>query len=146
MRIKLEAEKDILQRLKFGNCYFQWDNQTGKGPLHNLELGGVRLNNVKVASFKNNGNRDILKLTITIPSHLILIILQVFFQFQDGINDQTIQKLSDCGEFTCSFVWDIIRDHREVTMVDKYTWRTHVPFKWSFQVQRALRRKHPTNE
>lgn len=86
----MEAEKHILWRLNSGNCYFWWDNWTGMGFLNNIRLEGVGSNNVKVASYWNSGNWDILKLATITPSHLVEIILKVSFKFHNGINDQPI--------------------------------------------------------
>lgn len=79
MRTKIEAKKHILWRLKFGTCYFWWDNWSGMRPLHNLRTDGVRSNNVKVASFLSDKNWDVQKLVVAVPSHLLRPILKVSF-------------------------------------------------------------------
>lgn len=76
---------------------------------------------------------------------LIPRILNMRIEFQEGLQDQAIWKPNEKGRFTLTSAWDIIRKKKAKTMTDTYTWIL-IPFRVSFLLWRALRRKLPTNE
>jgi len=80
------------------------------------------------------------------PPLLIPKFLKVQIQFQEGVADQPIWKLTDNGKFTCASAWESIRNKRPRSKLHKYIWHRHIPFKVSFLLWRALRGKLPTND
>lgn len=73
-------------------------------------------------------------------------ILATPFQIQDAAPDRPVWNLNSDGNFSIFSAWDIIRVHRPQTNLNKYNWKKGVPFKCSFLLLRALRKKLPTNE
>ncbi|XP_049406447.1 uncharacterized protein LOC125870147 [Solanum stenotomum] len=77
-----------------------------------------------------------------VEEHIICKIISV----PKGVADQPIWKLTDNGKFTCASAWENIITKRPKNKLYSYIWNRHIPFKVSFLLWRALRRKLPTND
>ncbi|XP_015158405.1 uncharacterized protein [Solanum tuberosum] len=80
------------------------------------------------------------------PQNQVHNILSTQIQLQQGQSDQAVWNLNTNGNFSVSFAWNNIREKREKTKINTYTWKRNIPFKCSFLLWRAIRGKLPTNE
>lgn len=60
--------------------------------------------------------------------------------------NKALWNLNADGAFTVSSSWNMIREQRTQTPINRFTWHKHIPFKCSFLLWRALRETLPTNE
>lgn len=116
------------------------------GPLAQFREINSRLDNTKVAAFIHNGQWDVDLIINTAPPQHVADILAIPLQIHNGTPDQALWKLNPDGAFTVSSAWNMIREHRPITVINKLTWNKHISFKCSFLLWRALREKLPTNE
>ncbi|KAK6777637.1 hypothetical protein RDI58_024355 [Solanum bulbocastanum] len=146
MRNKHKVEKLIQWNLKSGSCSFWWDNWLGVGPLAYFTTASNRFNNDKVSDFIENGQWNMSKMVQLAPQNHIHSILSTQLQLQQDKPDQAVWNLNTNGLFSVTSAWNSIREKREKTKINTYTWQKHIPFKCSFLLWRAIRGKLPTNE
>ncbi|XP_055814558.1 uncharacterized protein LOC129884254 [Solanum dulcamara] len=146
MKNKHNVEPHIQWQIQSGFCLFWWDNWLGIGPLAQFSTHNCRLNNTQVSSFMNNGHWNANLLIQQAPPQFVPSILATHINQQPLKQDQPCWTLNNYGEFSCSSTWDIIRDKRHRNRINSNIWHQHIPFKCSFLVRRALRRKLPTND
>lgn len=72
--------------------------------------------------------------------------MQTNFQYQYVVPDVPNWKLTDNGNFTIISAWEFIRKKKDKNLLNSCIWSKHIPFKVSFLVWRALRKKLPTND
>lgn len=146
MKNKHKMETYIQWKINSGNCSFWWDDWLGVGPLANFRDVSCRLNNSKVADFIVDGQWNVGLISQVAPPQYVPAILAIHLQIQQRVPDQPIWKLSTSGVFSCASAWNVIREHRNKTKINSYTWHKCIPFKCSFLLWRALKGKLPTNE
>ncbi|WMV46066.1 hypothetical protein MTR67_039451 [Solanum verrucosum] len=143
---KSQVEEHIIWKINSGTCSFWWDNWLGEGPLAHHTNESNRLNNNTISQYMLNGGWNETMVRQHAPPLMIPKILSIQFQFQEGVADQPIWKLTDNGKFTCASTWENIITKRPKIKLYSYIWHRHIPFKVSFLLWRALRRKLPTND
>ncbi|WMV32843.1 hypothetical protein MTR67_026228 [Solanum verrucosum] len=116
MKNKDKVEEHITWKLSSGSCSFWWDDWLG-GVLARHTSGISSLNNTNVAQFWVN-----------------------------GVFDTTIWRPTETGKFTCASAWEICRHGNNIAGISAQIWHKYIPFKMSFLLWRALRKKLPTNE
>ncbi|KAK6791450.1 hypothetical protein RDI58_010531 [Solanum bulbocastanum] len=146
MRNKQTVEKHILWTIRSGSSLFWWDNWLGVGPLAQFSNNSNRFNNDKVSDFIEGGQWNIRKVSQLAPQEQVHKILSFQIQLQQGQQDQAVWILNSNGIFSVSSAWNIIRETREKTKFNTYTWHKSIPFKCSFLLWRTIRGKLPTNE
>lgn len=104
----------------------------GVGPLANFSNVSKRFNNAIISSFIQNGQWNVDLIIIETPPQFVLTILDITLQHQQDLHDKLVWKLNSDDNFTISLAWNIIRDHRNHTKLNNYTWHKHIPFKCSF--------------
>lgn len=99
-----------------------------------------------MAAFIHNGQWDVEMITNIAPPQHVATILVIQLQIQQGVPDKPLWNLNADGVFTAASAWNITREQRTKTKLNRYTWHKNIPFKCSFLLWRALRGKLPTNE
>jgi len=143
MRNKIKVEEHIGWTINSGSCSFWWDDWLGVGALANYTTGISSLNNATIAHFLTNGKWNERKLRQQVPPLLIPYILNTNFQFLQGVSDSAVWKHTESGKFTCTSAWEICRNKKSTTDLNSQIWHRHIPFKMSFLLWRALRKKLP---
>uniref|UniRef100_M1E0C2 RNase H family protein n=1 Tax=Solanum tuberosum TaxID=4113 RepID=M1E0C2_SOLTU len=146
MKNKHTVESNIQWKIRSGSCSFWWDNWLGVGPLAHYTTNSNRFNNDSVSEFIEEGHWNIPKVIREAPPSQVHHILSMQLQLQQGLPDQAVWKLNTSGLFSVSSAWNSIREKKEKTKINKYTWHPKIPFKCSFLLWRAIRGKLPTNE
>ncbi|KAK6780041.1 hypothetical protein RDI58_022225 [Solanum bulbocastanum] len=146
MRNKQTVENHILWKIRNGSSSFWWDNWLGVGPLAHFTTNSNRFNNDKVIDFMEEGQWNTRKVIQLGPQEQIQNILSLQVHLQQGQQDLAVWTLTSNGKFSVSSAWNNIRETREKTKINTYTWHKSIPFKCSFLLWRAIRGKLPTNE
>lgn len=146
MKNKHTVENHISWKINSGSSYFWWDEWLGIGALAGYKLYNSRPNNIRLSHFIVNGHWNELMVRQHAPPLLVPKILSTRFHYQEGVLDKAIWKANDSGKFNCSSAWEIIRQKKEKTLINKYSWHRNIPFKISFLVWSAPREKLPTND
>ncbi|WMV30198.1 hypothetical protein MTR67_023583 [Solanum verrucosum] len=118
----------------------------GIGPLAQFTSTSHRFDNETIADFMTNEQWNVHKLIRLVPQNQLHTILSTQIQLQHNSTDQAVWNLNSNGLFTISSAWDSIREKRNKTKINSYTWNRHIPFKCSFLLWRTIRGKLPTNE
>lgn len=146
MQSKHKMESHIHWKIDSRSCSFWWDNWLGVGPLAHFKGVSSRLDNTKVVAFIHNGQWDLQRVLNVAPPQHVTSILAMQLQIQQDVPDKALWSLNASGDFSIFSAWNIIREQRTKTKINKYTWNKHIPFKCSFLLWRALSGKLPTNE
>ncbi|KAK4729621.1 hypothetical protein R3W88_022609 [Solanum pinnatisectum] len=93
-----------------------------------------------------DGQWNIRKVSQLAPHEQVQKIFSFQIQQQQGQQDQAVWTLNSNGIFSISSAWNIIREAREKTKFNTYTWHKSIPFKCCFLLWRTIRGKLPTNE
>ncbi|XP_015167661.1 uncharacterized protein [Solanum tuberosum] len=146
MKNKTIIEPHITWKVQSGNSHFWWDDWFGEGQLAQHCDHITSLNNTHVSYFIENGTWNETLLRQKVPPLLIPKILSCRIHYQAGVEDTSVWKPKENGVFSCSSAWNICREKKDSNILSKLIWHTHIPFKISFLLWRALRSKLPTNE
>ncbi|KAK4707366.1 hypothetical protein R3W88_033055 [Solanum pinnatisectum] len=133
-------------KIRSGSSSFWWDNWLRVGPLAHFTTNSNRFNNDKVTDFMEDGQWNTRKVSQLAPHEQVQKILSFQIQLQQGQQDQAVWTLNSNGIFSVSSTWNIIREAREKTKFNTYTWHKSIPFKCSFLLWRTIRGKLLTNE
>ena len=141
-----QGEQYIQWQLNSGNCSFWWDNWLGTGSLAQHTNRNIRFNNSKVADFWENGNWNWRKLEEQAPTTHLTNIMATAIPSQQQKPDQAVWRLDSHGKFSCHSAWEEIRSKKPKNRFFNLLWHNSIPFKASFLLWRAIKRKLPTNE
>ncbi|WMV30207.1 hypothetical protein MTR67_023592 [Solanum verrucosum] len=122
------------------------DGMNGVGPLAQYTTDSSRFNTESVSEFIEDGQWNMTKVIQTAPPSQVHNILSTQLHLQHGQPDLAVWTLNTNGLFSVSFVWNSIREKKEKTKINTYSWQKNIPFKCSILLWRAIRGKLPTNE
>ena len=77
MKIKAQAEPNIIWKVQAGNSSFWWDNWTGLGALAKLWQGLGKSPKILINSFIQNGTWNFENLSTVIPNYIVNLISNV---------------------------------------------------------------------
>ncbi|XP_049369900.1 uncharacterized protein LOC125834791 [Solanum verrucosum] len=139
LKIRDQAEPNIIRIIQSGSSSFWWDNWTGKGALAKLSPGRGKSSKIFVKQFIVNGGWNIVKLRQTLPDQLINDITGIHIGNNDD-NDYPMWKSTDNGLFTNKAAWELYRTHKPKNEFMNKIWHSKVPFKVSFLTWRIIKK------
>ncbi|XP_060216835.1 uncharacterized protein LOC132644267 [Lycium barbarum] len=129
---------------KGGDISLWWDNWTGQVALALMvETGGANLK-LLVKDAKIDGEWAFPELQ-QLPEYIIELINSIEFGDLD-IPDLAIWMSSVSGKFSTKSAWNLLRQSRNNMNIFAKLWHKFLPFKISFQIWRALKRKLPFDD
>ncbi|WMV30194.1 hypothetical protein MTR67_023579 [Solanum verrucosum] len=146
MKNKHTVESHIQWKIRNESCSFWWDNWLGVGPLAQYTTASNRFNNESISEFIEEGQWKMNKVIQTAPSCQVHNILSTQLHLQNGQPDLAVWTPNTNGLFSVSSALNCIRDKREKTKINTYSWQKIILFKCSFLLWREIRGKLLTNE
>lgn len=139
LKIRDQAEPNIIWIIQSGSSNFWWDNWTGKGALAKLSPGRGKSAKISVKQFIVNGDWNIVKLRQLLPDQLINDKTGIHIGNNDD-NDYPMWNSTDNGLFTNKAAWELLRTHKPKNEFMNKIWHSKVPFKVSFLTWRIIKK------
>ncbi|XP_071923229.1 uncharacterized protein [Coffea arabica] len=79
----------------------------------------------------------------SVPSHIMAMIMQM--RYYSYCEDSMVWLPSTSGAFSISLAWEVVRQRRNVSVIDSLTWSPLMPLKVSFFIGRARHGFLPTD-
>ncbi|XP_060183329.1 uncharacterized protein LOC132613329 [Lycium barbarum] len=144
MEVKFEAEKNILWRVNKGEIKLWWDNWTGQRALANsFHVEGAN-SKMLIKDARQNEVWNFLEF-----HQLLEYLIELFQSIEFGdpnLPEHAIWMSSIFGNFTTKTAWKLVRQTRTNINTLEKIWHKFLPFKMSFIVWRALKRKLPFDD
>lgn len=110
MTNKHTLEAHIFWKIHSGNSSFWWYDWLGECAIAKYSTTVSSLNNIPVSYFLEGGQWNESLVRQHAPPLLVPHILNTKVQYQEGVLDEPVWKLTDGGHFSCASAWEICRN------------------------------------